>query len=55
MDDLYLELVDDIRLQAVIENAKTYGLEEDDLAALKSLTAIESDEHQLKKKLSYLT
>ncbi|XP_057544780.1 protein SEMI-ROLLED LEAF 2 isoform X2 [Amaranthus tricolor] len=47
--DPYLELVEDIRLQAVIENTKAYGSEEDDLAALKSLTAIESDEHQLKK------
>lgn len=47
--DPYLELVDDIRLQAVIENTKAYGSEKDDLAALRSLTAIESDEHQLKK------
>lgn len=51
--DPYLELVDNIRLQAVIRNpvdgGKMYGSDEDDLAALKSLSAMESDEQQLKE------
>ncbi|KAL2921015.1 Protein EFR3-like protein B [Bienertia sinuspersici] len=50
--DPYLELVDNIRLLAVTENpagdGRTYGSEEDDFAALKSLSTIESDEQHLK-------
>lgn len=51
--DPYLVLVDNIRLQAIIQNPvdglTSYGSEEDDLAALKSLSAIVSDEQQLKE------
>lgn len=51
--DPYLELVDDIRLQAVpIESNKKkilYGTQEDEVAASKSLSAIESDDQQLKE------
>ncbi|KAM3702515.1 hypothetical protein ACB098_04G031700 [Castanea mollissima] len=53
MVDPYLELVDDIRLQAVsIESNKKkilYGTQEDEVAASKSLSAIESDDQQLKE------
>ncbi|XP_056694944.1 protein SEMI-ROLLED LEAF 2 isoform X2 [Spinacia oleracea] len=56
--DPYLELVDNIRLQAVIQNpvdgGRTYGSEEDDFAALKSLSAIESDEQLKEIVLSHL-
>ncbi|KAH9606882.1 hypothetical protein KSS87_019716, partial [Heliosperma pusillum] len=49
--DPYLELVDDIRLQAVnrdsIDNGRTYGSEEDEVAALRSLSVVASDEQQL--------
>ncbi|XP_021752707.1 uncharacterized protein LOC110718207 isoform X1 [Chenopodium quinoa] len=51
--DPYLELVDNIRLEAVIQKlvdgGRTYGSEEDEFAALKSLSAVESDEQQLKE------
>lgn len=49
--DPYLELVDNIRLQAVVDsvNGGTYGSEEDNFAALKSLSAVVSDEQQLKE------
>ncbi|KAJ0093087.1 hypothetical protein Patl1_26346 [Pistacia atlantica] len=51
--DPYLELVEDIRLQAVYsESGKTkiaYGSEEDEVCALKSLSAIELHDHQLKE------
>ncbi|XP_062173237.1 protein SEMI-ROLLED LEAF 2 isoform X3 [Alnus glutinosa] len=51
--DPYLELVDNIRLQAVsIESDKEkmlYGSQEDEVAALKSLSAIELDDQQLKE------
>ncbi|XP_030937775.1 uncharacterized protein LOC115963033 isoform X1 [Quercus lobata] len=53
MVDPYLELVDDIRLQAVsIESNKKKilnGTQEDEVAASKSLSAIESDDQQLKQ------
>ncbi|KAL2332211.1 hypothetical protein Fmac_019792 [Flemingia macrophylla] len=48
--DPFLELVDDIRLQAVcIDSEKIYGSQEDEVAALKSLSAIELDNKQLKE------
>ncbi|KAF5728817.1 hypothetical protein HS088_TW21G00971 [Tripterygium wilfordii] len=51
--DPYLELVDDIRLQAVcVKSDKekiVYGSQEDEVAALRSLSAIESDGHHLKE------
>ncbi|KAB1213316.1 hypothetical protein CJ030_MR5G003614 [Morella rubra] len=51
--DPYLELVDDIRLQAVsIESDGgkiRYGSEEDEATASKSLSAIESDDQKLKE------
>ncbi|XP_010069301.2 protein SEMI-ROLLED LEAF 2 isoform X2 [Eucalyptus grandis] len=51
--DPYLELIEDIRLQAVcIESnleKKSYGSEEDEAAALKSLSEISSDDQQLKE------
>ncbi|XP_074320048.1 protein SEMI-ROLLED LEAF 2 [Silene latifolia] len=49
--DPYLELVDDIRLQAVIrdsiDSGRTYGSEEDEVAAMMSLSVVASDEQQL--------
>ena len=44
-------MVDDIRLQAVsIESEKiTYGSQEDEVAAIKSLSAVESDDKQLRE------
>ncbi|PKI73812.1 hypothetical protein CRG98_005796 [Punica granatum] len=58
--DPYLELIDDIRLQAVCTEANveaiSYGSEEDDTAALESLSAICSDDQRLKEIiLSHLT
>ncbi|XP_044466327.1 protein SEMI-ROLLED LEAF 2-like isoform X1 [Mangifera indica] len=51
--DPFLELVEDIRLQAVYaESGKmkiAYGSEEDEVCALKSLSAIELNDHQLKE------
>ncbi|XP_020223321.1 protein EFR3 homolog A isoform X1 [Cajanus cajan] len=48
--DPFLELVDDIRLQAVcIESEKIYGSQEDEVAAVKSLSAVELDDKQLKE------
>uniref|UniRef100_A0A7C9EM62 Uncharacterized protein n=2 Tax=Opuntia streptacantha TaxID=393608 RepID=A0A7C9EM62_OPUST len=50
--DPYLSLVDNIRLRAVAMDSvsgRTYGSEEDDLAALNSLSTIKSDEQQLKE------
>ncbi|KAI4324302.1 hypothetical protein L6164_023854 [Bauhinia variegata] len=49
--DPFLELVDDMRLQAVcIESGKMlYGSQEDEVAALKSLSAVELDDKQLKE------
>ncbi|XP_045824109.1 protein SEMI-ROLLED LEAF 2-like [Trifolium pratense] len=49
--DPFLELVDDVRLQAVnTESEKIlYGSQEDDVAAIKSLSAIELDDKQLKE------
>lgn len=50
--DPYLRLVDNIKLRAAAMDSvsgKTYGSEEDDLAALNSLSTIESDEQQLKE------
>lgn len=50
--DPYLELVDDIRLQAAsIESNKKilYGTQEDEVAASKPLSAIESNDQQLKE------
>lgn len=51
--DPYLELVGDIRLQAIsIESDKgmvLYGSRGDDVAASKSLSAIELDDQQLKE------
>ncbi|KAK7832437.1 protein efr3 like protein [Quercus suber] len=53
MVDPYLELVDDIRLQAVsiVSNKKKilYGTQEDEVAASKSLSVIESDDQKLKE------
>ncbi|CAL0329185.1 unnamed protein product [Lupinus luteus] len=49
--DPFLELVDDVRLQAVyLEPEKIiYGSREDDAAAMKSLSAVELDDDQLKE------
>lgn len=49
--DPFLELVDDVRLQAVyIESEKIiYGSQEDDVAAMKSLSAVELDDMHLKE------
>ncbi|XP_019436549.1 PREDICTED: uncharacterized protein LOC109342934 isoform X1 [Lupinus angustifolius] len=49
--DPFLELVDDIRLQAVcIESDKiTYGSQEDEVAAMNSLSTAELDDKQLKE------
>lgn len=51
--DPHLQLVDGSRLQAVfLESDKgkmLYGLEEDEVAALKTLSAIELDDQQLKE------
>ncbi|KAK9665077.1 hypothetical protein RND81_14G088700 [Saponaria officinalis] len=50
--DPYLRLVDDIRLKSVIRDSVdgiTYGSEEDDVIALKSLSVITSDDQQLKE------
>ncbi|KAF7824269.1 protein EFR3-like protein cmp44E-like isoform X1 [Senna tora] len=49
--DPFLELVDDIRLQTVyIESEKTfYGSQEDEVAAMKSLSAVELDDKKLKE------
>ncbi|KAF3458013.1 hypothetical protein FNV43_RR02676 [Rhamnella rubrinervis] len=50
--DPHLQLVDDIRLQAVLESDKeklSYGYQEDAVAALKSLSAIEIDDQKLKE------
>ncbi|MED6144654.1 hypothetical protein PIB30_017754 [Stylosanthes scabra] len=49
--DPFLKLVDDIRLQAVcIESEKTvYGSQEDEVAAINSLSAVESNDEQLKE------
>ncbi|XP_019413638.1 PREDICTED: uncharacterized protein LOC109325629 isoform X2 [Lupinus angustifolius] len=51
MVDPFLELVDDVRLQAVyLESEKIiYGSQEDDAAAMKSLSAVELDDNQLKE------
>ncbi|KAJ1387867.1 Armadillo-type fold [Sesbania bispinosa] len=49
--DPFLELVDDVRLQSVyIEPEKIiYGSQEDDVAAIKSLSIVEFDDKQLKE------
>ncbi|TKY48337.1 EFR3-like B [Spatholobus suberectus] len=49
--DPFLELIDDVRLQAVcIESEKIiYGSQEDEVAAVKSLSAVELDDKQLKE------
>ncbi|KAF8014136.1 hypothetical protein BT93_H0085 [Corymbia citriodora subsp. variegata] len=51
--DPYLELIEDIRLQAVCIESNLekilYGSEEDEAAALKSLSEISSDDQQLKE------
>lgn len=51
--DPYLELVDDIRLQAVCVQPnggnKGYGSQYDDVSALKSLSAIELYDQELKE------
>ncbi|KAL5781115.1 hypothetical protein ACOSP7_006144 [Xanthoceras sorbifolium] len=51
--DPYLELIEDIRLQAICAESDkvkiVYGSEEDEVAAIKSLLAIESDDHYLKE------
>ncbi|XP_030536471.1 protein SEMI-ROLLED LEAF 2 isoform X2 [Rhodamnia argentea] len=51
--DPYLELIEDIRLQAVCIESNlekiSYGSEEDEAAALKSLSDISSDDQQLKE------
>ncbi|XP_028757188.1 uncharacterized protein LOC114716365 isoform X1 [Neltuma alba] len=55
--DPFLELVDDIRQQAVcIESEKiSYGSQEDEFNAMRSLSAVESDDRQLKETvISYL-
>ncbi|XP_074291923.1 protein SEMI-ROLLED LEAF 2-like isoform X2 [Silene latifolia] len=50
--DPYLELVDDIRLKAVIRDSvdkgRIYGSEDDDVAALNTLSVITSDDQLLK-------
>ncbi|KAK7402232.1 hypothetical protein VNO78_14329 [Psophocarpus tetragonolobus] len=54
--DPFLELVDDIRLQAIcIESEKViYGSQEDEVAAVKSLSSVELDDKPLKETvLSY--
>ncbi|KAJ8755491.1 hypothetical protein K2173_019289 [Erythroxylum novogranatense] len=64
--DPYLELIEDIRLQAVYagpdHSKMVYGSDEDDAAALESLAAVESDDHlneivvdQLMKKFAKLS
>ncbi|ESW22420.1 hypothetical protein PHAVU_005G152600 [Phaseolus vulgaris] len=49
--DPFLELVDDIRLLAVCKESENiiYGSQEDEVAALKSLLAVELDDKQLKE------
>ncbi|XP_058181566.1 protein SEMI-ROLLED LEAF 2 isoform X2 [Rhododendron vialii] len=48
--DPYLMLVEDIRLQAVLSGEeKSYGSDEDELAALKSLSAIELGDKELRE------
>ncbi|KAF7133204.1 hypothetical protein RHSIM_Rhsim09G0028200 [Rhododendron simsii] len=48
--DPYLMLVEDIRLQAVFSGEeKSYGSDEDEVAALKSLSAIELDDKELRE------
>ncbi|XP_027356359.1 uncharacterized protein LOC113865798 isoform X3 [Abrus precatorius] len=49
--DPFLELVDDVRLQAVqIESENIiYGSQEDDVSAMKSLSAVNLDDNQLKE------
>lgn len=49
--DPFLELVDDVRLQAVnIKSEKIiYGSQEDDVAAMTSLSAVELDDKHLKE------
>ncbi|KAK7262578.1 hypothetical protein RJT34_30152 [Clitoria ternatea] len=49
--DPFLELVDDVRLQAVhVESEKIiYGSQEDDISAMKSLSAVKLDDKQLKE------
>ncbi|EEF29339.1 protein SEMI-ROLLED LEAF 2 [Ricinus communis] len=47
--DPYLESVGDIRLAESDRGKMVYGSEEDDIAASKSLSAIELDDHQLKE------
>ncbi|TXG66349.1 hypothetical protein EZV62_007624 [Acer yangbiense] len=51
--DPYLELIEDIRLQAICAESDkvkiAYGSQEDEVAAMKSLVAIESDDHHVKE------
>ncbi|KAK4855441.1 hypothetical protein QYF36_007361 [Acer negundo] len=51
--DPYLELIEDIRLQAICAESDkvkiSYGSQEDEVAAMKSLSAIESDDHHVKE------
>ncbi|XP_050207337.1 protein SEMI-ROLLED LEAF 2 isoform X2 [Mercurialis annua] len=47
--DPYLESVGDIRLAECDAGKIVYGSEEDDVAALKSLSAVELDDHHLKE------
>ncbi|XP_011026408.1 PREDICTED: uncharacterized protein LOC105127024 isoform X1 [Populus euphratica] len=53
--DPYLELVEDIKLQAIYvesdEGKIAYGSEDDDVAALKSLSCVEVDDSHLKETL----
>lgn len=53
--DPYLALVEDIKLQAIYVESKegkiAYGSEEDDVAALKSLSLVEVDDSHLKETL----
>lgn len=49
--DPFLKLVDDIRLQAVCEESEKiiYGSQEDEVTAMKSLSAVELNDKQLKE------
>ncbi|XP_061357545.1 protein SEMI-ROLLED LEAF 2-like isoform X2 [Gastrolobium bilobum] len=49
--DPFLELADDVRMQTVYSKSEKiiYGSQEDDVAAMKSLSAVELDDKQLKE------
>ncbi|KAJ6991660.1 hypothetical protein NC653_019740 [Populus alba x Populus x berolinensis] len=57
--DPYLELVEDIKLQAIYvesdEGKIAYGSEDDDVAALKSLSCVQVDDGHLKETLDELS